>query len=110
MAADHRGWPPHVRHFHGRREHREGGDEGIRGGGDRAAGAEAQYPEAGEVRQEARGGGAGGRSGGGEHRADGVEGRGRIRILAVARRQPTGGGGGQIGGGRTGGDTAEIQL
>src|ERR1039457_1451337 len=98
MAADHRRWRAYVRHFHGRGEHREGGDEGIRSGGDRAAGAEAQYLEAGEVRQEARGGAAGGRSGG-EHGRDGTEGRGCICILAIARRQRTGGGGGQTGGG-----------
>src|SRR5208283_3652069 len=44
------------------------------------------------------GGAAGSRRGGGEHGQDGAEGRGRIRVLAVARRQCAGGGRGQTGG------------
>ena len=50
VAAHYRGRHPHLRHFHRGREHAEGRDQGIRRGRDRAAGAEAEHAEAGDVR------------------------------------------------------------
>ena len=63
VAAHHRGRRPHLRRLHRGREHGEGGDQGVRGGGDRAAGPEAEYPEAGHVRASSGGGGGGGAGG-----------------------------------------------
>ena len=89
VAAHDRRRRAHLRRVHGGREHEEGGDEGIRGGGDRAHRAEAEHPEAGDLRAPS-GSGCDRRAGGAARCGDGAEGHRRVRVLAFAQCQCAG--------------------